>query len=133
MKLFGFYWLNRLQDINEKNYVALEDTGQSIKFLPQANSRVLNNVDPIVRPSAVAMTQPVAYLTVVSGALAMTTIDLPFIGFTGTIAFRPTGAFTGATGGTTTSTTGAIGLAFTAVVGKILFLTYDGALWYPSY
>lgn len=133
MKLFGFYWLNRLQDINEKNYVALEDTGQSIKFLPQANSRVLNNVDPIVRPSAVAMTQPVAYLTVVSGALAMTTIDLPFIGFTGTIAFRPTGAFTGATGGVTTSTTGAIGLAFTAVVGKILFLTYDGALWYPSY
>jgi len=28
-----------------------------------------------------------------------------------------------------------IGLAFTSVVGKILFLTYDpvSALWYPSY
>ena len=106
----------------------------SYKFATPSNSRTLGNVDPVVRASVAGLQPaPVAYLTVISGALAITTIGLPWEGFTGTVAFRPTGAFTGATGGTTTATAGAIGLAFTAVVGKILFLTYDGALWYPSY
>lgn len=136
MKSFGFFWLNRLTPFYEKNYVyaAVDEAGNNQKFLHYANSRVWNNIDPVVRASvAGAQPAPVAYLTVISGALALTSIDLPWLGFTGTIALRPTGAFTGATGGTTTSSTGAIGLAFTAVVGKILFMTYDGALWYPSY
>lgn len=116
---------DRLYDTNDQ---------ASYKFAPVSNSRVLGNVDPVVRASvAGAQPAPVAYLTVISGALALTTIGLPWEGFTGTIALRPTGAFTGAIGGTSTALVGAIGLAFTAVVGKILFMTYDGALWYPSY
>jgi hypothetical protein len=78
---------------------------------------------------------PGAYLTLVSGTAAITLIPLPYPGFHGTLAFRPTGAFTGATGGTATATNKPIGLAFTAVVGKILFMTFDPVsdLWYPSY
>jgi hypothetical protein len=136
MKSFGFFWLNRLNPLYDKNYVyaAADEAGQNQNFLAIANSRVFNNIDPVVRASvAGAQPAPVAYLTVISGTNQLTSIDLPWLGFTGTIAFRPTGAFTGATGGTSTSSTGAIGLAFTAVVGKILLMTYDGALWYPSY
>jgi len=117
--------LDRLYDTNDST---------SYKYNPVSNSRTLGNVDPVVRASVAGLQPaPVAYLTVISGALALTTIGLPWEGFTGTVAFRPTGAFTGATGGTSTSLVGAIGLAFTAVVGKILFMTYDGALWWPSY
>jgi len=87
--------------------------------------------------ASVAGLQPAVtgWLTVVSGTNAITTFGLPYEGFEGTIALRPTGAFTGATGGTGTATAKAIGLAFTAVVGKILFMTYDknSGLWYPSY
>lgn len=119
---------------NEDCFVAADEAGQSAKFGTIANARVFNNVDPVTRASvAGAQPAPVAYLTTISGTNALTSIDLPWLGFTGTIAFRPTAAFTGATGGTSTSSTGAIGLAFTAVIGKVLFLTYDGALWYPSY
>jgi hypothetical protein len=78
---------------------------------------------------------PNGYITVISGTEAVTLIPLPYAGFAGTIAVRPTGIFTGATGGVATATNKPIGLAFTAVVGKILFLTYDpvSELWYPSY
>ena len=82
-----------------------------------------------------AITGVTNYLHVISGALAITLIPLPYTDFAGTIAVRPTGTFTGATGGVATATNKPIGLAFTAVVGKILFLTYDpvSELWYPSY
>lgn len=133
MKAFGFYWLNRLNELNDKNYVALPESGQNQKYKNYADSRVLANVDPVTRASAIAMTAPQAYLSTISGTAAMTTIELPWLGFTGTIAYRPTAAFTGATGGTLTSSNGPIGLAFTAVVGRVLFMTFDGALWYPSY
>jgi hypothetical protein len=112
---------------------ATDETGQGQKFQPWANSRFYQNVNPTTVASAVAQPNPEAYLTTVSGTAAMATIGLPYIGFTGTIAFRPTAAFTGVTGGTSTSLVGAIGLAFTAVVGKVLFMTYDGSLWWPSY
>jgi hypothetical protein len=136
MKSFSLFWLDRLNVLNDKNYVyaAADEAGQNEKYSSIANSRVFNNIDPVVRASvAGAQPAPVAYLTVISGTNQLTSIDLPWLGFTGTVAFRPTGAFTGATGGTSTASTGAIGLAFTAVVGKILLMTYDGALWYPSY
>ena len=75
------------------------------------------------------------YLHPVSGTAAQVLVDIPYDGFAGTVALRPTGVFTGATGGTATATAKGIGLAFTAVVGKVLFLTYDPltTLWYPSY
>lgn len=85
--------------------------------------------------ASAATMAPTHYLHLVSGTTEITLITLPYTGFAGTIAFRPTGAFTGATSGTATALNKKIGLAFTAVTGKILFLTYDpvSELWYPSY
>jgi len=81
--------------------------------------------------SAAAMT-PTHRQHAVSGTAAITSIALPWPGFAGEIVFFPTAAFTGAAGGAAGV---AIGLAFTAVVGKALTLTYSPAtgLWYPSY
>jgi len=64
----------------------------------------------------------------VTGALAITGITVPFVGFSGDIILIPTGAFTW-----TTATN--IALAGTAVVGKALVFTYVPATnkWYPSY
>jgi len=90
-------------------------------------------VDATTRASAIAHPAPKALITTVSGTAQMTTIGIPWPGFTGIIIFIPTAAFTGATGGTITATAGPIGLAFTAVTGKILILAWDGALWWPSY
>jgi len=71
----------------------------------------------------------------VTGTVAITLIALPYPEFEGTIILVPTGAFTGATGGSPTAVNKAIGLAFTAVVGKPLVLTYVASqqLWYPGY
>jgi hypothetical protein len=90
-------------------------------------------VDPVTRASAIAMTAPNALVSTISGTAQMTTIALPYPGFTGFIIYRPTAAFTGATGGTSDGTNMAIGLAFTAVIGKALMMVFDGALWWPSY
>lgn len=90
-------------------------------------------VDPVTRASAVAQAAPKALITTVSGTAALTTIDLPWPGFTGFIILIPTAAFTGATGGTATDTSKPIGLAFTAVVGKALMMVFDGTKWWPNY
>ncbi len=78
---------------------------------------------------------PTNYLHFVSGTSAITLVTIPYAGFAGTIALSPTGVFTGAIGGSATSVNKPIGLNFTAVVGKTLFLTYypSTGLWYPSY
>lgn len=70
----------------------------------------------------------VARQTIVSGALAITGITLPYPTFSGDIVLIPTGAFTW-----TTATN--IALAGTAVVGKALVMTYhpNTGKWYPSY
>lgn len=86
--------------------------------------------------SAVAMPAPLAAIQRVSGTAAMTTIGLPWPDFEGQVHFIPTAAFTGATGGAAATTLAApIGLAFTAVVGKVLTLTFlrSTGLWYPNY
>lgn len=83
--------------------------------------------------STTSMPAPTALITTVSGTVAITTITLPWTGFTGSIKYIPTGAFTGATGGTASGLAKPVGLAFTAVTGKVLELTFDGTLWYPSY
>ena len=90
-------------------------------------------VDPVTVASAVAMTPSRALITTVSGTAAMATIDLPWPGFTGEIKYIPTAAFTGVTGGTATDTAKPIGLAFTAVIGKVLTMAFDGLKWWPSY
>jgi hypothetical protein len=86
-----------------------------------------HSVDGGVIASATAVT-PLGYINRVSGAVAINTINLPFPEFSGTIVLIPTGAFT-------LGTSGNIGIASTAVVGKALALTYLPATgkWYPSY
>ena len=62
----------------------------------------------------------------VTGVTAIATINLPFTGFTGSITIIPDGIFA-------TTTAGNIALISTAVVSKVLIMTYDGTKWYPSY
>lgn len=90
-------------------------------------------VDPVTVASTTAMPAPNALVSTVSGTVEITTIAVPWPGFTGVIKYIPTGAFTGATGGTATSSAKPIGKAFTAVAGKVLELVCDGSTWYPSY
>ena len=106
---------------------------EPIEFFRVVGGIQQGTVDPITRASAIAMPAPVARITTVSGTAEMTTIGIPWPGFTGSIVFIPTGAFTGATGGTATATAKPIGKAFTAVAGKALELYCDGLNWYPSY
>jgi len=103
-------------------------------FLPVATPTQGNRGNSIASAAGL-IAAPTGFLSDVTGALAVTLIPLPYIGFAGTIAFRPLAAFTGAAGGVATATNKPIGLAFTAVIGRILFLTYDPVteLWYPSY
>lgn len=71
---------------------------------------------------------PQAFMTQVSGALALTGITLPYATFSGMIALIPTGTFTW------TAATN-IALAGTAVVGKLLLFAYlpSTGKWYPNY
>lgn len=92
--------------------------------------RVDSNDKPIVG-STVASPNGVMTLTgsfvKVSGANAVTGITVPAGTMPGfTFVVEPTGAFT------TTNATN-IQIASTAVVGKILTFTWDGAKWNPSY
>jgi len=93
----------------------------------------LGKANPSIQASAIAMPAPTKLITYVSGVAAITTIGLPWPGFTGFIIFIPTGAFTLATGGTGSATAAVIGVATQAVVSVAMFLVTDGITWYPSY
>lgn len=93
-------------------------------------------VNPTTVASTAAMPAPKAAITTVSATVAITTIDLPWPGFTGTIYYIPTAAFTtttAGTAGTPNALSFPIGLASTGVIGKVLGMTFDGAKWWPSY
>jgi len=90
-------------------------------------------VAPAVVASVTALPAPLAYIEHVSGTVAITTIALPWPGFTGSIILIPDGVFTTTTAGTSDGTNQAIALASTAVVSKAMIMTYDGTKWYPSY
>jgi hypothetical protein len=97
------------------------------------------NCDPAIQASAASLANVITCaITKVSGTNAITGFRLPR-GFRGVFVVIPTGAFTGATGGTLAySSDGTtedipIGLAFTAVVGRALFFVSNGLLVYPSY
>ena len=87
--------------------------------------------NPIVDPNVMASVAGVLTLnypiTRVSGTEAITGLTVPYDGFAGAIFVIPTGIFTW-----TTATN--IGLAGTAVVGKVIIFVYDpyAAKWYPS-
>ena len=60
----------------------------------------------------------------ISGAAAVSTINLPYTGFVGNVTLIALGAFTCATGANIAST-------FTATAGKAYRFYYDGTSWYP--
>ena len=76
-----------------------------------------------------------SFIHAVSGVAAQVLMDIPYVGFAGVVALRPTAIFTWATGGAATATSKAFGLAGTAVVGKINYFCYvpSTGLWYPTY
>ncbi len=83
----------------------------------------------IASASTIAPTTPVVHIT---GTAAIATVTVPTqcgtSGYSCTVRLIPDGAFTTTTGGN-------ISIASTAVVGRVLELTYDPATakWYPSY
>lgn len=86
---------------------------------------------PTTRPVGTALTSaatisPTEAIHHVTGTANVSTINVPYTGFTGKISFIPDGAFTW-------DTAGNIALAGTAVVNRLLEFVYDGTSWYPSY
>lgn len=78
---------------------------------------------PISSAASITLTSESHYI---SGTAAISTITAPS-GFMGrSVALLPVGAFT-------TTTTGNIGLATTAVYGKVLYMWWDNVKWWPSY
>lgn len=76
--------------------------------------------------ASAATITPTGTLFHVTGTTQITTINLPFTGFTGCIRTIPDAAYTTATGGN-------IAVASTATANRVLDFCYDGTSWYPSY
>lgn len=94
-------------------------------------TRENNMVNPNTQASVAGILTVTYPITVVSGALAVTGITVPYPGFQGRITLLPTGAFTW----TAVAASTGIALAGTAVIGKMLDFVYNPvtARWYPSY
>ena len=88
--------------------------------LPDTESKQTSTI------ASAATIYPMGQICTVSGTAAISTIGLPYTGFTGQITLIPTGAFT-------TTTSGNIANASTAIIGQALTMTYDGSKWHPSY
>lgn len=118
-----FSFVDRLLAREGKLYV-----GDSDHELFNSPGGLQKSIDGGVMASvAGVMPAPQGYITVVTGALAITGITVPYLGFAGTIVYIPTGTFTW-----TTATN--IALAGTARVGVAIFFTYLPSTnkWYPS-
>lgn len=119
--------------LHETPFGVLEDLSNMGNLIGNPQNAIW---DPNILASVAGLNVFAYAYTKVSGTQQMTLIKVP-AGFRGTICLIPTGAFTGATGGTAaydgTNDTIPIGVAFTAVVSKALYLTTNGLLWYPSY
>jgi len=81
--------------------------------------------------ASAATIAPTSGLTHITGTTAIATITVPSItvsgtAFTGCLVLIPDGAWT-------TTTTGNIATASTAVVGRQMEMCYDGSKWYPNY
>ncbi|MFL6451066.1 MAG: GDSL-type esterase/lipase family protein [Bryobacteraceae bacterium] len=81
--------------------------------------------------ASAATIAPTSGMTHITGTTAISSITVPGItvsgtAFTGCLVLIPDGAWT-------TTTTGNIAAASTAVVGKQMEMCYDGSKWYPNY
>ena len=110
-----------------------------IKLTPYGNqvARITNSsilMDGVISESVGSNIASAATLTTtlgkqifhVTGTTTINTITLPDSAFKGSIKIIPDGVFS-------TGTSGNIAISSTAVVGKVLIMTYDGTKWYPSY
>lgn len=77
----------------------------------------------VASAATITPTGPVFHVT---GTAAISTINLPYATFTGSITLIPDGLWTTGTGGN-------IALGSSAVVSRVMTMTYDGTKWYPSY
>ena len=92
----------------------------------QTNGAFLPIIGTTVASAAAQIAMTGSY-TKVSGVAAVTGITVPAGAAAGfTFAIEPTGAFTWTSGGN-------IILAGSAVVGKILYMVWNGTKWVPSY
>lgn len=124
----------RLSD-NSKRKIWTYDTAADAIFLANtANNGNVWGIDDygfVYTPvkgnvaSAAAIT-PTGKLFAMTGTAAVATINPPYASFRGTIKILPIGSFT-------TSTAGNIKKATVAEIGRVLEMTYDGTLWWPSY
>ena len=69
---------------------------------------------------------PTAMIFHVTGTTTIATLNVPYASWTGQLFLIPDGLWSTTTGGN-------IALGSTAVVNKVLVMTYDGTFWYPSY
>jgi hypothetical protein len=91
-------------------------------IIGQLNSQVQSVGAALKSAGTLTLTNPIHH---VSGVQAIKTIEPPE-GFTGPVWLVPDGLWTTIVGGN-------IGLASTAVVGRVLMLVFDGKTWWPSY
>jgi hypothetical protein len=80
--------------------------------------------------AAAATIAPTTFHTILTGTTQVVTITIPYVGFSGTLAFTFTDGSPGAT-----TTGGNIALATTVVQYKTVLMTYSQqtSKWYPSY
>lgn len=102
-----------------------------------SSSKLESNVNPITQASVASLANPIThFITKISGTEAVTGFRVPS-GFRGLFVVIPTGAFTGATGGTYASGTVdgyddvPIGKAFTMIANVAAIFVCDGDLIYP--
>ena len=108
---------------------SLTSFGTSPTITTPVVSGVLKNSGSAPTIASASVISPTTSILFVSGTSVISTIDSPFgSGNGGSITIIPTGAFT-------TSTSGNIAIASTAVVSRALIMTYDPTTlkWYPSY
>lgn len=130
----------RLHDNSKRKIITYDTTADTLSIANTANTKNIWTLDDsgnmsntgyfkqgvgasVASASTIAPTGPIFP---VSGTTTISTISLPYPGFTGTIRIIPTGAVPFTTGGN-------IAKAFTATAGQQLDMTFDGSLWQPSY
>ncbi len=110
--------------INNSNATLPLITGDFVTRFVKINGYFAKTVGAAV--ASAATITPTGMIFHVTGTTAITTINLPYAGFTGSITIIPDAAFT-------TGTAGNIAVTTNAAISKAITFTYDGTKWYPSY
>lgn len=100
----------------------------------QSPGDTMKNINGGSIASAATLPTPTGFITVVTGTTQTTLIPLPYPDFEGMLIFIPTGAWTGATGGTATAANRALAAAFVGVANIPILAFYNKAtgFWYVA-